>query len=1594
MATYKDMKSISFDGGQTVYNVRDDSKASLTDDNNYEGVNTFPEIDVATQNSGENDTVNITATTDGTNTTLNFVSTGEKNLNLNIDGTPLATSDDIGNGTVTFMQGAVNKGSITMNQSSNTTINLDTMTVDSSLDSTSENPVQNKVVYSALENKQNTIEDLNDIRSGAEAGATALQQSDVASTYSSTGTAPINGTGVANALSGALSSYVPTSRTINNKALSNNITLNASDVGALPDDTEIPIITDTYNASSSDGMSGKAVASAISTKADSSDLDNYVPTSRTINSKPLTGNITLTASDVGALSNNITIEDLTTTTQQSAINSGITSSDVTQISNNTTDISTIQGLIPSAATATNQLADKAFVNSSVTTNTANFIGTFNSVAELEAYSGTLTNNDYAFVQTEDSTGNVYYDRYKYNGSAWIFEFEINNTSFTSTQWASINSGATSADIALARSAMQPNTAITGGTYTKITFDSRGLVTGGANLGSSDVTGALGYTPYDASNPDGYIDSSSLSGYVPTSRTINNKTLSADVTLNASDVGALPDTTVIPTITDTYSATSSNGMSGKAVASALSNSGFITGISSGDVTTALGYTPYNGATNPNGYITGIGSADVINALGYTPYDASNPDGFISGINDTDVLNALGYTPYDSSNPDGYIDSSAIGDGTITFTQGGVTKGTITTNQSGNTTIDFDAGSGITIDSTISNTSENPVQNKVIYSALEGKQNVIANLNDIESGASAGATALQPEDVVDTYISSSTAPISGTGVADALSTLDIPELTSTYNATDETEAITGKGVKSALDTLVIPTITSNVTLGSTEALTSGGAYTNLVRRLSSTSSTGSATQGVYVDANGQIQPCTAVTSTYSTTGTAPINGTGVASALNSYVPTSRTINNKPLTGNITLNASDVGALSDSTVIPTITDTYSSTSSDGMSGKAVASALGSYVPTSRTINNKALNANITLNAGDVGALPDDTPIPVVTDTYSASSSDAMSGKAVANAISTKADSSALNSYVPTSRTINGNALDNDVTLNASDVGALSDTTTIGDLITTAQQSALDSGATTTNIGQIATNTTNISSIQSLIPAEATTNNQLADKNFVNSSITTNTANFIGTFNSVAELEAYSGTLTNNDYAFVETDDTAGNHFYDRYKYNGTSWLFEFEINNTTFTAAQLATLNSGCTSSDVALARSALQQSNVVSTYSSTGTAPINGTGVASAISGLVPNTRTINGNALTSNISLTASDVGALPDTTTIPVVEQNYDGTSANAMSGVAIANAGFLTGITSGDVTTALGYTPYNGATNPNNYISSVPVATTNSLGAVQPDGTTVLIDNNGVISASLDTSAFVPTSRTINSKPLTGNITLTASDVGALSDSTIIPVVTDTYSASSSDAMSGIAVASAVGGKQDIITGAATSIVSNDLAGSSVMITDVNGKADVSSISVAELSCLSGVNSNIQTQLNNKISSGGDVGSATATTQAITDNDTNVATTAFARAVSTHQPVIVLSNGTVSLTAGVSVYHHTPSAATTYSFSTSNLTGNFAISVTTLFTFELWITMSNVYALTFSNVTWQDGVAPDMSSTGIYQFAFRTLNGGSSWIGNLQGIW
>lgn len=106
-------------------------------------------------------------------------------------------------------------------------------------------------------------------------------------------------------------------------------------------------------------------------------------------------------------------------------------------------IDIINGKIPAQATTSNQLADKDFVNSSISTATADFRGTYNSLQELEQV--TANANDYAFVIATDSAGNTVYKRYKWVvGTGWTWEYDLNNSSFTAAQWAAIQSGITAA----------------------------------------------------------------------------------------------------------------------------------------------------------------------------------------------------------------------------------------------------------------------------------------------------------------------------------------------------------------------------------------------------------------------------------------------------------------------------------------------------------------------------------------------------------------------------------------------------------------------------------------------------------------------------------------------------------------------------------------------------------------------------------------------------------------------------------------------------------------------------------------------------------------------------------------------------------------------------------------------------------------------------------------------------------------------------------------------------------------------------------------------------------------------------------------------
>ena len=125
------------------------------------------------------------------------------------------------------------------------------------------------------------------------------------------------------------------------------------------------------------------------------------------------------------------------------------------------DIEEIRVKIPTQASASNQLADKNYVNSGIATATATFRGTYHVINDLSLNTSathaqiaaklltvvtTADQNDYCFVQIPESSSPssniIRVERYKYADNAWAYEYDLNNSGFTSAQWAAINSGVT------------------------------------------------------------------------------------------------------------------------------------------------------------------------------------------------------------------------------------------------------------------------------------------------------------------------------------------------------------------------------------------------------------------------------------------------------------------------------------------------------------------------------------------------------------------------------------------------------------------------------------------------------------------------------------------------------------------------------------------------------------------------------------------------------------------------------------------------------------------------------------------------------------------------------------------------------------------------------------------------------------------------------------------------------------------------------------------------------------------------------------------------------------------------------------------------
>lgn len=147
-------------------------------------------------------------------------------------------------------------------------------------------------------------------------------------------------------------------------------------------------------------------------------------------------------------------------------------------------------------------------------------------------------------------------------------------------------------------------------------------------------------------------------------------------------------------------------------------------------------------------------------------------------------------------------------------------------------------------------------------------------------------------------------------------------------------------------------------------------------------------------------------------------------------------------------------------------------------------------------------------------------------------------------------------------------------------------------------------------------------------------------------------------------------------------------------------------------------------------------------------------------------------------------------------------------------------------------------------------------------------------------------------------------------------------------------------------------------------------------SASVSELNYCDGVTSNIQTQLNGK------QGTLTAGAGISISSNTIITKDIISE-------MEAISESEVSLVLGKSIYSKTISANTTFTFDLTNL-GTLTNKVVT---FEIYLNMPTIYTLTFpQNLTWI--AQPNFNQTGKFLIAVRTLDGGSTYIANVEARW
>ena len=605
--------------------------------------------------------------------------------------------------------------------------------------------------------------------------------------------------------------------------------------------------------------------------------------------------------------------------------------------------------------------------------------------------------------------------------------------------------------------------------------------------------------------------------------------------------------------------------------------------------------------------------------------------------------------------------------------------------------------------------------------------------------------------------------------------IPTVTDTYSATSSS-GMSGKAVASAISGI------TPASIGAAEATHTHDEYLTNVAWDDVDNKPSTFTPSAHNQASDTINALTGYSKTVSG-GTGALatsdtlnkalakieNALDGKQASGSYVPTSRTVNGKALSANISLSASDVGALPDDTVIPTKTSELTNDAGflsevawDDVADKPSSFTPASHNQASNTIN--ALTGYSKTVSGGTGAL-------ATSDTLNkalAKIENALDGKQVSGSYASATHTHTKDEITdfPTIPTVNNNT----ITINKN--GTKVDSFTLNQssnktINITVPTSAADVSALPASTKYASSISLSVDTDTYVISAQlkdqdgnnlgtAGTIDLPLESVVVSGSYNTTTKKVVLTLKDGSTIEFSIADLVSG----LQTEITSTNKL--------SADLIKDGTTNKVVTATEKNTWNNK---------QAAISDINTIRTNAQSGAeaaTTIAGYGdivshdaedFASADhthSGYVPTSRTVNGKALSANISLTASDVGALSSDTVIPtkVSELTND-------SGFVSTDTKNTAGTTNKTGTKMFLAAATSQGANPQTYSNSnCYIGTDNCL---YSGGVKVLTSHQSL-------SGYVPTTRTVNGKALSANITLSASDVGALPEDTVIPdAVTET---------------------------------------------------------------------------------------------------------------------------------------------------------------------------------------------------------------------------